>query len=426
MHDIKFIKKNPKYFDDSLFNRNNEKVSILIIKIHDEYLEQVVLLQSLQEKRNAISKEIGILASKNNFSELESLKKEVLRIKKESGQVSINVEKKKSELNLILSKLPNMLDEKTPIGKSEVDNIILKKSGEVKKFNFKAKDHVALGEELGLIDYDQASKLSGSRFSVLKSELALLNRALINFMLDNHTKNNGYREVVVPELVKSDALFGTGQLPKFEEDLFKTNNDLWLIPTAEVCLTNLHRDEIINNDQLPLRYTSYTNCFRSEAGSAGKDTRGLIREHQFGKVELVSITNPNNSKKELERMVSCVEGLLIKLDLTYRIVELCSSDLGFSSSYTLDFEVWLPGQKKFREVSSCSNCKDFQSRRMLMRAKNSTNKETFYPHTLNGSGLAIGRIIVAIMENYQEEDGSIIIPSVLSSYMNGLTKISKL
>ena len=426
MHDIKFIKKNPKYFDDSLLNRNNEKASLSLIKIHDEYLEQVVLLQDLQEKRNSISKEIGILANKKSFSELENLKKEVLRIKKESGHVSINVEKKKNEINLILSKLPNVLDEKTPIGKSEVDNVIFKKSGEVKKYNFKAKDHVALGEELGLIDYDQASKLSGSRFSVLKSELALLNRALINSMLDNQTKNNGYREVVVPELVKSDALFGTGQLPKFEEDLFKTNNDLWLIPTAEVCLTNLHRDEIINNDQLPLRYTSYTNCFRSEAGSAGKDTRGLIREHQFGKVELVSITNPNNSKKELERMVSCVEGLLIKLDLTYRIVELCSSDLGFSSSYTLDFEVWLPGQKKFREVSSCSNCKDFQSRRMLMRAKLPTDKETFYPHTLNGSGLAIGRIIVAIMENYQEEDGSIIIPSVLSSYMNGLKKISKL
>ena len=426
MHDIKFIKENPKYFDDSLFNRNSKKVSNEVIKIHDEYLKQLTLLQTLQEKRNNISKKIAILASEKKISELENLKKQVLLIKEEAEKIIIMVEEKKNELHLILSKLPNVLDERTPIGESENDNVIYKKSKELKKYDFILKDHVTLGEELGLINYNQASKISGSRFSILKSELALLNRALINFMLDNHTKNNGYKEIVVPELVKSDALFGTGQLPKFEEDLFKTNNDLWLIPTAEVCLTNLHRDEIIKNEELPLRYTSYTNCFRSEAGSAGKDTKGLIREHQFGKVELVSITNPNDSDKEMERMVSCVEDLLKKLDLNYRIIELCSSDLGFSSSYTLDFEVWMPGQKKFREVSSCSNCKEFQSRRMLMRAKKSKDRETFYPHTLNGSGLAIGRIIVAIMENFQEKDGSIIIPGALSSYMNGLKKINKL
>ena len=255
----------------------------------------------------------------------------------------------------------------------------------------------------------------------MKSELALLNRALINFMLDINTDLFNYTEIHIPELVKSETLIGTGQLPKFGDDLFKTNfNDLWLIPTAEVPLTNLHREDIINLNDLPLRYTSFTNCFRSEAGASGKDTKGLMREHQFGKVELVSITLPDSSMNELDRMIDCVETILNKLDLNFRLVELCSGDLGFSSSYTIDFEIWMPGQNKFREVSSCSNCKDFQSRRMKMRAKNFENGEIFYPHTLNGSSLAIGRIIVAILENYQQEDGSVIIPTNLKKYMKGI------
>jgi seryl-tRNA synthetase len=281
------------------------------------------------------------------------------------------------------------------------------------------KNHIEISEEFDFLDYEKAIKLSGSRFSVIKSQLALLSRALMNFMLDINTNDFGYKECIVPELVKSNCLVGTGQLPKFGDDLFKTYfNDLWLIPTAEVPLTNFHREEVINSDLLPLRYTSFTNCFRAEAGAAGKDTKGLMREHQFGKVELVSITKPDSSTNELERMIECVETILKKIKIPYRLVELCSGDLGFSSSYTIDFEVWMPGQNKFREVSSCSNCKDFQSRRMKMRSKKQDTGEVFYPHTLNGSSLAIGRILIGILENFQEKDGSISIPECLRKYMN--------
>ncbi len=425
MHDIKFIKRNPEIFDNSLLKRNLKPLSKIIIKVHDDYLLILSKLQKLQEQRNSISKKIGIKSQQGNHDEIEELKKEVLIIKENSNILIEKSEKKKKEIDSIIINIPNLLDDLVPTGNSEKDNIVIKKIGDKKDFKFKVKDHVILGEELNIIDYNQASKISGSRFSVLKSELALLNRALINFMLDSHTKNSGYQEIVVPELVKSSTLFGTGQLPKFKDDLFQTSNDLWLIPTAEVCLTNLYRDEIIDDKNLPLRFTSYTNCFRSEAGSAGLDTKGLIREHQFGKVELVSVTEPSESMNELERMVNCIKIILDKLNLPYRLLKLCSTDIGFAASYTLDFEVWMPGQKKYREVSSCSNCKDFQSRRMLMRAKNKQKNEIFFPHTLNGSGLAIGRILVAILENYQQEDGSVSIPDVLKNYMNGIAKIER-
>ena len=261
------------------------------------------------------------------------------------------------------------------------------------------------------MDYEKAIKLSGSRFSVLKSDLAKLYRALINFMIDINVEKFNYEECVVPELIREECLIGTGQLPKFSDDIFKVDfNDLWLIPTAEVPLTNFHRNEIIDLQRLPLRYTAFTNCFRSEAGAAGKDTKGLIREHQFGKVELVSITEPTKSNVELERMIDCVELILNELELPYRLVELCSGDIGFSSSYTIDLEVWMPGQKKFREVSSCSNCKDFQSRRMKMRTKNFKTGEIFYPHTLNGSSVAVGRILISLLENFQQSNGSVMIP----------------
>ena len=276
-----------------------------------------------------------------------------------------------------------------------------------------------------LIDYKKAIKISGSRFSILKSDLAKLHRGLINFLLDNNSLEFGFEEYVVPELVKSEALEGTGQLPKFEEDLFKTNfNDLYLIPTSEVPLTNLNRDSIINKNDLPLKYTTYTNCFRAEAGASGADTKGLMREHQFGKVELVTISEPEQSDEELNNMIICVENILKKLSIPYRIVELCSGDIGFSSSYTLDIEIWMPGQNKYREVSSCSNCTDFQSRRMKMRIKNFESGEIYYPHTLNGSSLAIGRLLISILENYQNEDGTIKIPSILKEYTNGLSIIS--
>lgn len=425
MHDIKLIKKDPDNFDKSQEKRNERGNSKELIAIYDSYLVKLKTIQELQERRNKTSREIGLISKTNKKDIIKDLKAEVKSIKEKINKLNDDSEKEFEELNNRLSMIPNVLDKKTPYGTSEDDNIEIKQYGKIKNFTFKANDHVSIGENLGLIDYEAAAKLSGSRFSVLKFELAVLNRALSNYMLDFHSRTNGYKEVLVPELVKSSALYGTGQLPKFKDDLFLTTKGLWLIPTAEVCLTNLHREEILDEKELPIRYTAYTNCFRSEAGSSGIDTKGLIREHQFGKVELVSITKPHKSMEELDRMINCIETILKQLDLPYRIMKLCSSDVGFSSSYTLDFEVWMPGQKKYREVSSCSNCKDFQSRRMMMRVKNKINNKIYYPHTLNGSGLAIGRVIVAILENFQQENGSILIPEVLHSYMGGIKELSK-
>ena len=349
----------------------------------------------------------------------------VHELKIKIDKISDLADLKLHELNQSMLFLPNILSKNVPDGESEQDNRIIKEHGEIKNFNFKPKNHLELAENLGLIDYKKAIKISGSRFSILKSDLAKLHRGLINFLLDNNSLEFGFEEYVVPELVKSEALEGTGQLPKFEEDLFKTNfNDLYLIPTSEVPLTNLNRDSIINKNDLPLKYTTYTNCFRAEAGASGTDTKGLMREHQFGKVELVTISEPEQSYEELNNMIICVENILKKLSIPYRIVELCSGDIGFSSSYTLDIEIWMPGQNKYREVSSCSNCTDFQSRRMKMRIKNFESGEIYYPHTLNGSSLAIGRLLISILENYQNEDGTIKIPSILKEYTNGLSIIS--
>lgn len=418
MHDIKFIRKNSSSFDESLVKRNIEPCSKKIIDLHDKYLSHLNKKQKLQENKNLLSKEF----SGGNIVEI---KKKVAEIKKEIDlQNKLSIEKM-SQLDDILLNLPNILSDKTPMGNSENDNKIIKEVEGKINLEFEPKNHLELAENLNLIDYEKAIKISGSRFSVLKNELALLHRALVNFMLDNNAYFN-YRECLVPELVKTSSMLGTGQLPKFHDDLFQTNfNDMYLIPTAEVPLTNLHRESIININDLPIRYTTFTNCFRSEAGAAGKDTKGLMREHQFGKVELVTISDPKTSSDELDHMTSCVESILNKLDLRYRIVTLCSSDIGFSSSYTLDFEVWMPGQSKFREVSSCSNCLDFQSRRMKMRVKDIESGEIYYPHTLNGSSLAIGRLLIAILENYQCEDGSIDIPTVLIDYCKGLKNIKR-
>ena len=416
MHDIKFIKENPVEFDYLLSKRNIKPKSNIIIPIYDKYLDILKDLENEQEKRNKISKKIGLI-SKTDATKANELKDHVLEIKKKCNVLSENLNQTLLEINSILEYIPNLLDYKTPLGKSEDDNKTIKEFGTKKEFKFRPKDHVAILENLDLLDYEKASKLAGARFSVLKTDLAKMHRGLVSYMLDKHTLSNNYKEVIVPELVKSNVLFGTGQLPKFKEDLFKTSKDLWLIPTSEVSLSNLHREEVLSQEVLPLRYTTFTNCFRLEAGSAGIDTKGLIREHQFGKVELVSITQPQDSDEELIRMADCVENILQELGLHYRIIELCSADIGFSSSYTLDFEVWMPGQRKFREVSSCSNCKDFQSRRMKMRYKDIKLKKNIFPHTLNGSGLAVGRVIVAIIENYQQEDGSVMIPKVLQQYM---------
>jgi len=419
MHDIKYIKENTKEFDNAISKRGGSPCGSHILQKYEEYLSYLNKKQELQETRNLITK------SFKESNDTENLKKQVQLIKKEIDELSLSSEKIFEELNQELLLIPNIVDEKVPEGLDENENKIIKECGQKKQIEFKPLDHVKLMENKDFLNYEQAVNLSGSRFSVLKSDLAYLNRALVNFFLDHNVQDFGYMECVVPELVKSSSLEGTGQLPKFKDDLFQTNfNNLWLIPTAEVPLTNLNRDSIIKASELPLRYTSFTNCFRSEAGASGKDTKGLMREHQFGKVEIVSITHPDKSTIELDRMISCVESILTKLDLPYRLVELCSGDLGFSSTYTIDFEIWMPGQNQFREVSSCSNCKGFQSRRMKMRVKDEKTNKIYHPHTLNGSAVAIGRILVAILENFQNADTSIKIPDVLQKYMNGKKKIS--
>ena len=419
MHDIKFIKENSKFFDESLEKRGLNPCSKQLINKHEQYLMYLNKKQELQENRNNLTKEF------KNSSNVEGLKKQVQTLKKEIEKTTDVTDKLFVELKKLLLNIPNLVNIKTPTGVSESDNRVIEEIGGKPIFNFAPRDHLSIGEKLKILSYDEAIKISGGRCSVLKSELAQLNRALINFFIDHNVNDFDYQEYVVPELVKSSSLEGTGQLPKFKEDLFETNfNDLWLIPTAEVPLTNLNRDSIIQKDLLPLRFTTFTNCFRSEAGASGKDTKGLMREHQFGKVEIVSVTDPDKSSNEFDRMISCVESILNKLGISYRKVELCAGDLGFSSSYTIDFEIWMPGQNKYREVSSCSNCTDFQSRRMKMRFKDKKIEDIKYPHTLNGSALAIGRTIIAILENYQNQDGSITVPPVLQDYMNGLKKIS--
>lgn len=423
MHDIKFIKENKTFFEESMKKRNIKISANKIVEIYNSYLDSLNKVQKYQEKKNILSKQIST-NSELNENEIKKISSNVKTLKKNLENYKNESSRKKNELDEYLMQLPNLIDNKTPLGSSEKDNKLIKENGNKPKFTFKPKNHLEIAERLNLIDYKKAIKISGSRFSILKSELSLLHRALMNYMLDINTQLFQYTECSVPEMVKDECLFGTGQLPKFGEDLFKTNfNNLWLIPTAEVPLTNFHRDDIIDLKNLPLRYTAYTNCFRAEAGAAGKDTKGLMREHQFGKVELVSIVHPDESFKELDRMTKCVEKILLELNLPYRMIELCSADLGFSSSYTIDFEVWMPGQNKYREVSSCSNCKDFQSRRMKTRVKNFNDGKIFFPHTLNGSSVAVGRLLIAIIENYQSEDGFINIPTVLHKYMNGVVQI---
>ena len=422
MHDIKFIKENKTFFEESMKKRNIKISANKIVEIYNSYLDSLNQVQKHQEK-NILSKQIST-NSELNENEIKKISSDVKTLKENLENYKNESSKKKNELDEYLMQLPNLIDNKTPLGSSEKDNKLIKENGNKPKFTFKPKNHLEIAERLNLIDYKKAIKISGSRFSILKSELSLLHRALMNYMLDINTQLFQYTECSVPEMVKDECLYGTGQLPKFGEDLFKTNfNNLWLIPTAEVPLTNFHRDDIIDLKNLPLRYTAYTNCFRAEAGAAGKDTKGLMREHQFGKVELVSIVHPDESFKELDRMTKCVEKILLELNLPYRMIELCSADLGFSSSYTIDFEVWMPGQNKYREVSSCSNCKDFQSRRMKTRVKNFNDGKIFFPHTLNGSSVAVGRLLIAIIENYQSEDGFINIPKVLHKYMNGVVQI---
>jgi seryl-tRNA synthetase len=421
MLDIKNIRENPDQVDKTLAKRNYQPVSKEILEQDTKNRALIAELQLIQEERNAKSKKIGELASQGDNNEIENIKNEVSALKSKLQELEIDQKLSQQSLIDLLSVIPNLPSDEVPIG-NESKNKEIKLIGEKKEFSFDLKEHFDLGEELGLMSFEQATNISGARFVVQKGKLARLERSIANFMLDLHTTEFNYEEANVPILVKDSALYGTGQLPKFEDDLFKTTNDYWLIPTAEVPLTNLSRGNILDIADLPKRFVSHTPCFRSEAGSAGRDTRGIMRQHQFYKVELVSLTSEEKSQEEHERMLSCAEEVLKRLDLHYRVVILSTEDMGFSAKKTYDIEVWLPGQKAYREISSCSNCGDFQARRM-----NSKYKEdgvTKFLHTLNGSGLAVGRTLIAIMENYQNSDGSIEIPHVLRPYMNNDSKIS--
>ena len=384
-----------------------------------------VKAESLQQERNSRAKNIG--AAKAKGEDIAPLLAEVDHLKQQLAEAEEQLKTVQEKLNAILSAVPNLLADDVPAGQSEDDNVEVRRWGSPKTFDFNVKDHVALGEQQGELDFEVASKLTGSRFAVMRGQIARLHRALIQFMLNTHIEEHGYQEIYVPYMVNKDSLFGTGQLPKFEDDLFKTNDEreLYLIPTAEVPVTNILRKEMLQEAaSLPLKLVCHTPCFRSEAGSHGRDTRGMIRQHQFEKVELVNFVRPEESDQALEALTACAEAILQKLELPYRTVILCGGDIGFSAAKTYDLEVWLPSQQKYREISSCSNFRDFQARRMKARYRNPETGKPELLHTLNGSGLAIGRTLLAIMENYQNKDGSINIPEVLQPYMGNATVIA--
>jgi seryl-tRNA synthetase len=425
MLDIKWIRDNPAALDAALARRGAEPLAQTLIALDERRRAIVQKAQEMQSRRNAASKEIGIAMGQKNSELAERLKAEVAEIKTSLPAAEDEERKLSAELTDALSRIPNIPAADVPDGKDEHDNVETRRAGNKPMWNHKPLEHFEIGEALGWMDFEGAARIAGSRFTILKGQLARLERALGQFMLDTHTQEHGYLEVQPPLLVKDDAMFGTGQLPKFAEDLFKTTDGRWLIPTAEVSLTNLVREEILEHDVLPLRFTALTPCFRSEAGSAGRDTRGMLRQHQFNKVELVSITDAESSKAEHERMTECAENVLKKLGLHFRTMTLCTGDMGFGSQKTYDIEVWLPGQDTYREISSCSVCGDFQGRRMNARYRDPSDRSIKFVHTLNGSGVAVGRALIAVVENYLNEDGSVTIPDVLLPYMGGLTKIEK-
>ena len=423
MHDIKAIRENPDKFDQLWAKRGLEPQSERIINQDKLIRKAMQVVQEAEAARNKASKQIGAAMAQGNKEEAERLKQEVAGAKNVIAAMGAQLDGEKAVLDDILASLPNLPFEDVPDGDDEEANIETHKWGEPKGYNFEPKAHDELGADLGMMDFETAAKMSGSRFVLLTGLLSRLDRAIAAFMLDLQTGEHGYTETTPPILTRANAMYGTDKLPKFEEDLFKTTNGYYLIPTAEVPLTNIVRESIVDPDTLPRRYTAHTPCFRSEAGAAGKDTKGMIRQHQFNKVELVSITKPEDSEAEHKRMLGCAEEVLKRLKLPYRVVELCTGDLGFGARRTFDIEVWLPSQDTYREISSCSNCGDFQARRMNARYKHA-EKDNRFVHTLNGSGLAVGRTLVAIMENYQNEDGSITVPDVLVPYMGGVEVIS--
>jgi seryl-tRNA synthetase len=421
MHDIKLIRDNPALFDAGLKKRGVAALSAHILDLDQRRRAAQTGFQEGQARRNEASKQIGVI--KKQGGDADGLMAEVAALKDKLAEYEATDKQVAEELDGLLMTIPNLPADDVPEGPDESANVELRKVGTPPSLDFTPLEHDALGEKLGLMDFAAAARISGSRFVVLKGALARLERALGAFMLDLQTGTHGYTEVNPPVLVRENALLGTGQLPKFAEDLFKTETGHYLIPTAEVPLTNLVNGELLDEAVLPLRFTALTPCFRSEAGSAGKDTRGMIRQHQFPKVELVSIVHPDMSDEEHLRMTSCAEEVLKQLGLAYRVIVLCTGDMGFGAKKTYDIEVWLPGQNAYREISSCSNTGDFQARRMNARFRPKEEKSTRFVHTLNGSGLAVGRTLIAVMENYQQADGSIVVPPVLRPYMGGLERI---
>jgi seryl-tRNA synthetase len=422
MHDLKQIRDDPQAFDAGLKRRGLPLQSAAILALDTKRRAAQTRLQEHQQRRNEVSRQVG--AAKSKGQDAAALMAEVAQLKDSMEVATAEEQAAAAELDQILAGIPNLPAADVPDGADADANVEVRRHGNPRNFPFTPKQHFDIGETLGLMDFEAATKLAGSRFVVLKGALARLERALAAFMIDIHTGEFGYQEVLPPFLVNDQTAFGTGNLPKFGEDLFRTREGFWLIPTAEVPLTNLVADEILDESVLPLRFTAHTPCFRSEAGAAGKDTRGMIRVHQFSKVELVSIAHPDHSAAEHERMTGCAEAVLTRLGIPYRVVTLCTGDMGFASQKTYDIEVWLPGQGAYREISSCSNCGEFQARRMKARFRKAGDKGTRFVHTLNGSGLAIGRTMIALIENYQEADGSVVLPDVLMPYMGGVKVIA--
>ena len=419
MHDLKYIRENAAAFDAALSRRGAAAASAEILALDERRRSVLTELQDGQSRRNEASKAIGVAMGKGDTATAEALKADVSRLKEKLPQLEEQERTVSGELDALLASIPNLPFDDVPQGSDENDNVEVSRWGTPRAFDFEARDHSEIGPKLGL-DFETGVAISGARFTFLRGQMARLNRALGQFMLDHQTTANGYAECATPYLVRTESLFGTGQLPKFAEDNFQTTDGRWLIPTAEVSLTNSVREQILEEAALPIRMTALTPCFRSEAGAAGRDTKGFIRQHQFEKVELVSITRPEDSAAEHERMTAAAEGVLQALNLPYRKVLLCTGDMGFGARKTYDLEVWLPGQGLYREISSCSNCGDFQALRMNARYRPAEGKGTVFVHTLNGSGLAVGRTLVAVLENYQKADGSVTVPDVLKPYMGGI------
>jgi seryl-tRNA synthetase len=423
MYDIRWIRENAGAFDRGLTRRGLQPLAKALLEIDERRRSAIARLEQAQARRNAASKEIGQAKAARDEARAQALMAEVAELKSTVPELEQAAKRFEEELQTALASIPNMPLDDVPDGKDEHDNVEHHRFGMARDYAFAPKQHFEIGEALGLMDFESAARLSGARFVVLKKDLARLERALGQFMLDLHTTEHGYTEVAPPLLVRDNAMFGTAQLPKFADDQFRTTDGFWLIPTAEVPLTNLVREQILEEAALPMRLTACTPCFRAEAGAAGRDTRGMIRQHQFTKVELVSITTPEQSRDEHERMLACAEEVLRRLGLHYRVVTLCTGDMGFASQKTYDIEVWLPGQGLYREISSCSVCGDFQARRMAARYRTRDDRQVRHVHTLNGSGVAVGRALIAVLETYQQENGTVAVPEALRPYMGNIATI---